>query len=136
MSKIKKILSVMLSISRIIHHIVVIYITPVQNYNISRWFFHFFKILIFWVVRGAKVQKNGPKWQKNRSVTLHVSGTIPAADLGFNFKRCAMSGKATNINGTLGLGGILSPRSQCIQSYLQPKTRLKWQRQLSSARFA
>ena len=59
-----------------------------------------------------------------------------AADLGFNFKGCATSGKAASINGTRGLGGVLSPRSQCIQSYLQPKTRSKWQRQLSSARFA
>ena len=59
-----------------------------------------------------------------------------AADLGFNFKGCATSDKAASINGTRGLGGVVSPRSQCIQSYLQPKTRLKWQRQLSSARFA
>ena len=59
-----------------------------------------------------------------------------AADLGFNFKECATSGEDASINGTRGLGGVLSSRSQCIQSHLQPKTRLKWQRQLSSARFA
>ena len=29
----------------------------VQNHNISRSFFHFFKILIFWVVRSVKGQK-------------------------------------------------------------------------------
>ena len=27
-------------------------------------FFHFFKSLIFWVVRGGKRAKNNPKWQK------------------------------------------------------------------------
>ena len=31
--------------------------TLVQNDNISRSFFHFFKILIFWVFRGVKGQK-------------------------------------------------------------------------------
>ena len=56
--------------------------------------------------------------------------SISAADLGFNIKGCTTNGKAESINGTRGLGGVLSPRSQCIQSYLQPKTRLKWQRQL------
>ena len=43
---------------------------------------------------------------------------MTAADLGFNFKRCATSGQAASINGTRGLGGVLGPRSQCIQSYL------------------
>ena len=38
--------------------------------------FIFFKILIFSVVRGRKVQKNGPKWQKILSVMLHIWGTI------------------------------------------------------------
>ena len=50
-------------------------------YTCVKWlylqvFFLFFIILIFWVVRGVKVQKNGPKWQKILSVMLHVSGTI------------------------------------------------------------
>ena len=56
----KKILSVVLSISGTIHHMIVIYITPVQNDNISGQFFYFFKILIFWVVREVK----GQKWSK------------------------------------------------------------------------
>ena len=38
--------------------------------------FIFFKILIFWVVRVIKRQKNCPKWQKILSVILHISGTI------------------------------------------------------------
>ena len=32
--------------------------------QVSWYFFHFFKILIFWFVRGIKGQKNEPKWQK------------------------------------------------------------------------
>ena len=39
-------------------------------------FFHFFKILIFWVVRRVKGQKNSPKWQKTLSFALYISGTI------------------------------------------------------------
>ena len=34
---------------------IVIYGTPVQNDNIFRCFFHFLKILIFWVQRGVKL---------------------------------------------------------------------------------
>ena len=40
------------------------------------FFFQFFKILIFRVVSGVKVQKNGPKWQKIMSIILYISGTI------------------------------------------------------------
>ena len=37
------------------------------------FFFHFFKILIFWVVRGEgdKKAKNGPKVENILSVALH-----------------------------------------------------------------
>ena len=58
----KKILSVMLYISGTIHNMVVIYGT---HDNISRLFFQFFKILIFWVVRGVKEQKVVQKMTKN-----------------------------------------------------------------------
>ena len=37
------------------------------------FFLHIFKILIFWIVRGVKVQKNSPKWQKILSVTRSTS---------------------------------------------------------------
>ena len=37
-----------------------------------------------------------------------------AADLGFNFKGCTTSGQVASINGTRGLRGVLSSRSQCI----------------------
>ena len=53
----KKILSVTLHISGTIHHMIIIYGTLMENDNISRSFFLFFKILIFWVVRGVKRQK-------------------------------------------------------------------------------
>ena len=52
-----------LHISGIMHHIIVIYGTVVWNDDISSHFFHFFKILVFWVVRGEKA-KNGPKLKK------------------------------------------------------------------------
>ena len=47
----------MLHISGTIHHMIIIYGTLMENDNISRSFFLFFKILIFWVVRGVKGQK-------------------------------------------------------------------------------
>ena len=53
----EKTLSVALHISGIIHHMIVIYGILVWNNDISRHFFHFFKILIFWVVKGLKGQK-------------------------------------------------------------------------------
>ena len=45
-------LSVALHILRTIHHMIFIYGAHVENDNISRHFFHIFKILIFRVVRG------------------------------------------------------------------------------------
>ena len=48
----------------------------VENDDISmRFFFNFFKILIFWVVSGVKGQKIVQNDKKN-SVSLHTSGTI------------------------------------------------------------
>ena len=35
-------------------------------------FFYFFKIFIFWVVRVVKRQKNGQKWEKIKSVVVHI----------------------------------------------------------------
>ena len=40
------------------------------------FFFHFFKILILWVVRGCKWAKNDPKWEKILSVVVLISGII------------------------------------------------------------
>ena len=62
---------------------IVIYGTHVQNNNISRSFFHFFKILILWVVREVKRQKmvqNNKKiclFQDNLDIlfNLDISGT-------------------------------------------------------------
>ena len=52
----KKILSVVLHISGIIHHMIFIY-GALMWHDISRNFCNFFKILIFWVVSGVKGQK-------------------------------------------------------------------------------
>ena len=52
-----KILSVALHISGTIHHMTVIYGTYLSNDYTFRCFFHFSKILIFWVHRGVKGQK-------------------------------------------------------------------------------
>ena len=77
------------------------------------------------------------KWEKEKLIrTISFSWLTRAPDLGFNFKGYTTNGKAAITNGTRGLGRVLSPRSRCIHSYLQLKTRLKWQRQLSKARFA
>ena len=44
--------------------------------EISKHFFHFFKILIFGVFREVKGQKLGPEWEKIMPVALHISRTI------------------------------------------------------------
>ena len=46
--------------------------------DISRCFFHCFKILIFPVVRGGGgiKAKNGPKWQETPSLLLHISSNF------------------------------------------------------------
>ena len=49
--------SVVLCISGTIHHMIIIYGIYVSNDNISRHFFHIFKIFIFDVVRRVKGQK-------------------------------------------------------------------------------
>ena len=40
-----------------IHHMILIYGAHVENYNISRYFVQFFKILIFWIVAGVNLPK-------------------------------------------------------------------------------
>ena len=73
-------MSYKLYISGTIHHMIFIYDAPVYD-NISKFFFcffHFFlffKILIFWVVRGVKGQKIVQN-NKFLSVALHISRTI------------------------------------------------------------
>ena len=57
-------MSVALRISGSIHHTIVIFGTHVWNDYISRWFFQFFKILIFRLGRGVKGQKRS-KMAKN-----------------------------------------------------------------------
>ena len=44
-------------ISGSVHHLIMIFGTHMQSDDISRYFFHFFKILIFRAVRGVKGQK-------------------------------------------------------------------------------
>ena len=49
-----------------IHHLTMFFwCTSLKWWHLQR-FFHFFKILVLWVVRrgGGKRAKNGPKWQK------------------------------------------------------------------------
>ena len=59
-------------ISKTVHHVVIIFGTHVYNNDISRHFFHFFKILIFWVVRGVK----GQKIAQNEKEKLHLSDVV------------------------------------------------------------
>ena len=68
----KNILSVALHISETIHHMIVIYGTLVETNNISRCFFHFFKILILQIVSGLKGQEmaqNDKKFCLSHSVS-------------------------------------------------------------------
>ena len=46
-----------------IHHLIVFFVAKVWNDDISKCFFHFFRILVFWSVRGDGVVK-GKKWPK------------------------------------------------------------------------
>ena len=48
-------------ISEIIHYLTIIFGTRESNGDTSRCFFHFFKILIFWVVKGQKMLLNDEK---------------------------------------------------------------------------
>ena len=50
-------LSVAHQISGTIYHLIVIFGTHISNNGISRCFFHFLKILMYWAVRGVKGQK-------------------------------------------------------------------------------
>ena len=58
-----------------IHHLLIIVVTHVWN-DVSRGFFHFFKILIFWVVSGVIGEKMAQNGKKTISATLHISGSI------------------------------------------------------------
>ena len=55
--KLQKILSFALHMSGSIYHMIVILCTYVSNVDISSCFFHFFKMLIFQVIREVKGQK-------------------------------------------------------------------------------
>ena len=57
-------LSVAHHISGTVRHLIIIYGTLMLNDDISRHFFHFFKILIFWAVRGVKGQKTAQNDKK------------------------------------------------------------------------
>ena len=61
----KKILSGALHVSGTMYHMIVIYGTLLQNDDISRFLFLFFKIWILWVVRGRGVKGlKMKKWSK------------------------------------------------------------------------
>ena len=64
------------SVTGTIKHMIMIFGIVLQNDDISSHFFHFFKILIFWVVKRGKRTKNGPKWERILSVALHILETI------------------------------------------------------------
>ena len=71
-----KIFSVTLHISGTIHYMIFISGTHVSDYNISSRVFHFFKILIFQVVRRVKGQKMAQNDKKLCPLCLYISGTI------------------------------------------------------------
>ena len=70
-------LSVAYHISGTVHHMIIIFGTPVQNDESSRHFFHFMKILIFWSVRGVKGKKIAQsEKQKFNLAVCYISGTV------------------------------------------------------------
>ena len=69
--------------SETIHHIIFIYVTYVKKDNISRYFLHFFQILIFRVKSGVKGQKLA---QNDKNCLLHsISGIIHHMIMIFGF---------------------------------------------------
>ena len=69
----QKFLSIALHIWGTIHHVTVIYVCKMIISSSSGIFSIFLKIL---TLRGSERAKSDPEWQKIRSVTLHISGTI------------------------------------------------------------
>ena len=68
-------MSVTLHIWVSIHHLIMFFVAQVQNDDISRYFFHFFKSLVFWVVKGGgggggKGQKMAQSEKKIRTLYL------------------------------------------------------------------
>ena len=59
-------MSVTLHIWVSIHHLIMFFVAQVQNDDISRYFFHFFKSLVFWVVKGGGGGVKGKKRPKVR----------------------------------------------------------------------
>ena len=66
----------MLGILGTVHYVIVLYVTFVYNGNVSWWFFHFCKILIFRDFTGVKEQTTVQNDKKTLSVSDHISGTI------------------------------------------------------------
>ena len=70
-------LSVAHHTSETVLHLIIIFGTHVPNDDISKHFFHFLEIFIFWAIRGENGKKNSPKWKVTiTSVTRHISGTV------------------------------------------------------------
>ena len=76
----QKIMSATCHIWVSVHHMIVFFGVQVWNDDISRYFSHFFKVFIFWIVReGWEKGCKGKKWSKitKNSVSLHISETVP-----------------------------------------------------------
>ena len=94
-------MSVALHISWLIHHMIAISGALVLNYDISRDFFHFIKILIFWVVgrvKGQKMVQNEKKLCLSRSISqesyiiwfsfmVHICKMVLSTGIFFHFSK-------------------------------------------------
>ena len=69
-------LSVALYISGSVHHMIETFGTHKSSDDISRIFFHFFKILIFWVVKGVKREKKAKKYKNSACLTSYRKNYI------------------------------------------------------------
>ena len=68
--------SVARNILETVHHLIIIFGTHPYNDDISRCFFHFFEILMFWAVKAVKGQNMTKDNKENLSVAVDNLGTM------------------------------------------------------------
>ena len=90
-------MSVTLHIWVSIHHLIMFFVAQVQNDDISRYFFHFFKSLVFWVVKGGGGPGGkGQKMAQSEKKKLHsVSQELYLIWLRFLLLMCKLISPAT-----------------------------------------
>ena len=88
-------MSVTLHIWVSIHHLIMFFVAQVQNDDISRYFFHFFKSLVFWVVKGGGGGKGQKMAQSEKKNSHSVSQELYLIWLRFLLLMCKLISPAT-----------------------------------------